>query len=80
MYKRQDKEFEGLPPQVTVSNPDYMEVFKTHMQYLGESVDTKEYYDISKFKPKFVNILSYRLFGENGLQRVYGLLRKIKRG
>lgn len=75
-----DKEFDGVEPKVKVSSPDYMEVFKTHMQYLNDSVDTKEYYDISKFKPKFVNILSYRLFGENGLQKVYGMLRKIKRG
>ena len=75
-----DKEFEGLSPQVAVSNPDFMEVFKSHMQYLDDSVDTKEYYDIRNFKPKFINVLSYRLFGENGLQKVYSLLRKIKRG
>lgn len=75
-----DKEFEGLPAQMVVSNPDFMEVFKTHMQYLSESVDTKEYYDISKFKPRFVNILSYRLFGENGLQTIYKILSKFKRG
>ncbi len=75
-----DREFDALPPQVAVSSPDYMEVFETHMQYLSESADSKEYYDIKKIKPKFVNILSYRLFGENGLQNIYKILSKIKRG
>lgn len=74
-----DKEFDGVKPPMVVSSPDYMEVFKEHMQYLSESTDTKEYYDIKAVRPKVMSILSYRLFGENGLQKIYRTFSNLKR-
>ncbi len=74
-----DKEFAGIEPTVALPSPDYMEVFKGHMQYLSESVNTKEYYNMKLMKPKFASIISYRLFGENGLQKIYKILSNIKK-
>lgn len=74
-----DKEFADIKPTVALPSPDFMEVFKGHMEYLSESTDQKEYYKMTLMKPKFMSILSYRLFGENGLQKIYKILSNIKK-
>ena len=56
-----DKEFDKKTATVAVSNPDYMEVFKEHMEYLERSADTLDYYDIRLLKPKTLGIVKYRI-------------------
>ncbi|MBQ6152943.1 MAG: hypothetical protein IJJ15_04270 [Ruminococcus sp.] len=59
-----DKEFAEKTTTVAVSNPDYMEVFKEHMEYIERSADTLDYYDIRLLKPKTSGIVKYRIMKE----------------
>lgn len=70
-------EYDGITPKVKVSSPDYMEVFKTHMAYLKDSVDLKEYYDISLLKPKLLTRLGYKVLGQKQAEKFYVYIKKI---
>lgn len=55
-----DKEFADKTATVAVSNPDYMEVFKEHMEYLSQSAKSQKYYNVSLLRPKILRIIKYR--------------------
>ena len=70
-----ERKYDNIQPKVALSSPDYMEVFKTHMQYLSESTDIKEYYNVAKLKPRLITRLSYRLLGQNHAGTVFGKIK-----
>lgn len=56
-----NKEFSESAPTITLSTPDFMEMFKDHMAYLDRSSKDRQYYDMRKLRPKLVSILWNRL-------------------
>ena len=56
-----DKVFDEKKAAISVSNPDYMVVFKDHMKYLEQSAEYVEYYNIKQLRPHFLGLIKYRL-------------------
>ena len=56
-----DKEFADKTATVAVSNPNYMEVFKGHIEYIADSDISLKYYDINNLIPHRLSILKYRI-------------------
>lgn len=55
-----EQEFSDSNPTITLSNPDFMEMFKDHMEYLTRSCKDKQYYNINKLRPKWISLLLHR--------------------
>lgn len=56
-----EEEFKGKKPSVTVTNPDYMEVFKDHMSYIERSEKSFRYYDVNRLKPHLLSLIKHRI-------------------
>ena len=55
-----EQEFSDCHPTITLSSPDFMEMFKDHMEYLARSNKEKQYYNINKLRPKWISLLLHR--------------------
>ena len=55
------KVYEGKNAEIRVSDPDYMVVFKDHMNYIEQSADDLEYYDVRKLRPHVLGLIRYRI-------------------
>lgn len=56
-----DQKFHRLPPINPVGAPNFMETFKTHMEFINSSSNEPVYYNMNRLRPKWLRLLIYRI-------------------